>query len=83
MMIVPVGKPHGVDHRTHLLPAYAQHFDTCIDLRKLVITPVSSIKGSRIGTMDEYHSCNPWVHPDLMMSEFKHANIIIEAVRII
>ena len=81
MMIVPVGKPHS--RPIIKMIAYAQHFDTCIDLRKLVITPVSSIKGSRIGTMDEYHSCNPWVHPDLMMSEFKHANLIIEAVRII
>lgn len=81
MMIVPVGKPHSRPIKKMI--AYAQHFDTCIDLRKLVITPVSSIKGSRIGTMDEYHSCNPCVHPDLMMSEFKHANIIIEAVRII
>ena len=63
-MIVPVGKPHS--RPIIKMIAYAQHFDTCIDLRKLVITPVSSIKGSRIGTMDEYHSCNPWVHPDLL-----------------
>ena len=80
-MIVPVGKPHS--RPIIKMIAHAQHFDTRIDLRKRVITPVSGIRGSRIGTMDEYHSCNPWVHPDLMMSEFKHANIIIEAVRII
>ena len=45
----------------HCLPAFLhwqpyRRQSRHVDLRKLVITPVSSIKGSRIGTMDEYAS---------------------------
>lgn len=76
IIIVPVGKPHSNPMAMEI--AKARFFEIRIDLIILMMIPVSSIKGRRMGTMELYHRYIPSVHPSFIRDEFMHENTIAD-----